>query len=597
MQTYSKLRIAPFRELLASTRGGSDHWGGPAFEDWAGEVYSRHCRSNNRPLDKEPLPPAGEVLTMKEEVAYLGPLCHHFGHQLADFSMRIRPTLRSGFQGRLVFAVRSGHALSLSKAPRFFLDILNYLEVPLERVLLLGQDTVFDTVHIARQAETIFGSPPDVETLDDLDAVFSRKLSRPGSTALPPAKIIYVSRGKINRGVMAGERALETFMSRNGALVVYPEDHDIETLLRAYAAAEFVIFSEGSAMHTLQFLGRQLKAVIVINRSSASKFGENFLQGRCESLTRIDVVAGGLSASVSGRYRETGLSVLSARDLLEQLCEAAPLDAALWPYEEYEAAINASFERWVEEYLTRFVGLTRETPSIVTREAEAAGLSLSEFGMHLLKSRSLTQAWPETSGLEEAECAFGMRWTDGAIETLIDVSLREGRPERALGVAQMVVESAGQISPDIKAKLVQAFTAGGDKVSATRLATEVLDEEVSSASGQALGVMAGSLWSNGERDLAVRALDMAVRRAPETAWIWLRRASYERGLGLDASAVESALTALSLDPEWSPSVSYIEKLADDLDDALVEHLLERAKHIKETPALAERRAALAARPA
>lgn len=362
MQAYDNLTIVPFTELLASTRGGNDHRGGPVFPDWDAETQSRHLRRVAEPLDVEPAPPA-QARPDAREVAYLGPLCHHFGHQVADFSMRILFTIRA-FDGPLVFAAPEGHS---GEAPTWFYGILEWFGVDRTRVHILTEPTTFRRVWIAPQMERIFGPPPSDEALDALDDNFLRRQAEAPVSLISSTKGIYLSRSKLNRGVIAGERALDEFMRRNGVRVLYPEDHAIMPLLLAYAETPTVILSEGSAAHTMQFLGRQLGKVIMILRDDY-RFGSNFLPRRCQEFAHIKAIVDGISPN-SGRFRENGLSVPDTGSLVSELSRLAGLDATLWSEDEYQTEARKSFERWTLEYLPTRRDMTPEAAAEIDEKA------------------------------------------------------------------------------------------------------------------------------------------------------------------------------------------------------------------------------------
>ncbi len=57
-----------------------------------------------------------------------------------------------------------------------------------------------------------------------------------------------------------------SLFEKNGFKVIYPEKISIKEQLKIYSDAEIIVFTEGSAIHTLQLLGNINAKVIIINR-------------------------------------------------------------------------------------------------------------------------------------------------------------------------------------------------------------------------------------------------------------------------------------------------------------------------------------------
>src|SRR6187551_2842612 len=75
----------------ASLQGpfGTKFRGGPRWPDFNKQVLSRHCRGMKPiPSDEEPTADRRPVTTLEKGV-WCGPIVDHYGHQIADFGMRI----------------------------------------------------------------------------------------------------------------------------------------------------------------------------------------------------------------------------------------------------------------------------------------------------------------------------------------------------------------------------------------------------------------------------------------------------------------------------------------------------------------------------
>ena len=117
-----------------------------------------------------PLP--HQVLAAQDSGFWCGPISLHFGHMVADFSMRIAASSRSDPAAPLVFSLPP---LREPDPPPFFWQIIDHLGVERARVLLLRQPTRFRRLYVLPQAERPFGGGPNRRHLDVLDA-----LTRPG---------------------------------------------------------------------------------------------------------------------------------------------------------------------------------------------------------------------------------------------------------------------------------------------------------------------------------------------------------------------------------------------------------------------------------
>lgn len=525
MRTYSQLRIAPFTALLDSPSGGDEHCGGPVFEDWHNEVASRHCRYDTSPIDVLPPAPALEPKIRSGEFAYLGPISHHFGHQVCEFSMRITPTKLSGFEGQYVFGTRPGRSVSLRYQPRFFREIVSYFRLPENRITIINEQTVLEKVSIAPQAETLFGRPPTDQFLEALESHFG-EVSRANRAEVPKCKVVYISRSRLNRGIFAGELALEHFMRRGGALVVYPEITPLEQLLLLYAEADYIVGAEGSALHTVQLLGRQVKNLIVIRRRMDGHFfAENALRSRSLKVSYVDAVVGGLSGNSKRRWRETGLVVLSFDRLKAQLRELLPLNFSAWSKSEFESGMAASFNQWIAGFIS-----TQNNPdalSILREEAEQLDIKLDPQGVALLMSASPARdGAPLASILSDLDSST-VAANEMRIACIFGLSDAPGYASAAVEAAQKLLDADS------------AYPLTADQ----------------------LGRVASHFWAKKCSDLALRAIYLAVGRNPDQFFLWQLKAHIDMGCGNITAAEAAALRASALDP-GRPEVWFLLSVID-----------------------------------
>src|SRR5688572_16074608 len=178
MESFEGVVVAPFTELLERPAGRSEHRGGPAWPDFAHQVAARHWRGSRR-FDVEP-----EVAVPTDRLAgrhaWAGPIVNHFGHQVAEFSMRIVPTLARWPEASFLFAAHPRAGLRrMEDVPAFVRGILEWFGVPLSATRLITTPTMIDELVVCRQAEVMDGSLPDASHLDRMDELALRRLGRP----------------------------------------------------------------------------------------------------------------------------------------------------------------------------------------------------------------------------------------------------------------------------------------------------------------------------------------------------------------------------------------------------------------------------------
>jgi hypothetical protein len=335
--------ITPFTELLDRPTGGSDHRGGPLWPDWTSQASARHCR-RGAPVDEPPASVAPGA-RIDGEVAWGGPVVYHFGHQISDFSMRLVPTLTAHPDTRIAFATqRAWGWRSIADAPDFVHQILDWVGLPRERALLVTEPTLAVRLVVLPQAEQHKGPGPDPAHLDRMDELASGRLAGRRSTR---SGLVFVSRAAMHAR-LAGEAYLEDVLRACGVTVMRPEALPLRRQLETYAASEALLFSQGSAVHALQLLGRQDVEVHVLLRIPGSRIAETSLRPRVRSLAYRDALAGvvcGLMAP-GVPFTVLGIPVIDADRLLGHLTTLVPGIRQRWDRAAFEAARDADVLEW-----------------------------------------------------------------------------------------------------------------------------------------------------------------------------------------------------------------------------------------------------------
>jgi glycosyl transferase family 61 len=285
--------------------------------------------------------PAEPKSTLAGTVAWGGAILWHFGHQIADFTTRLVPTLAELPDVRFAFTMREPPQFTtIEETPAHFRAILDWYGIAHERVELIAEPTLVERLVVAPQAEQPQGPGPDPWYLDLLDENTRARLGK-----IARQGTLYVSRaGQSAR--FAGEGYIESAMESAGFSALRPETLPLEEQLRAYAGADSIVFAEGSAIHGTQLMGRALGDVrVLVRRADGGRATEPILKPRTRSLRFVNALRGlvhGLDTG-GGRALFRGLSVLDPELLLAEL----PL-GDVWAREAYERARDADVLEWLE---------------------------------------------------------------------------------------------------------------------------------------------------------------------------------------------------------------------------------------------------------
>jgi len=231
--------------------------------------------------------------------------------------------LKTCEQSRLVFAVLEGHGpIHIEDAPEFFRGILAWFGVPEERVIIVSRPTLFSELRVLPQGEVAGDGSlplqPDVQFLDYLSQHGSRSHLR--DARAQRYKVTLVSRVR-HRPLILGEQVIDELFSKAGHHVFYPERHSLQKQLEVYLNSELLVFTEGSALHGLQLLGRNLNQVLVIARRSGPDQFRFRIEPRAKRYDTINVV--GDVIPVLGNINGD-LALINFSDLLRDLHEFIP---------------------------------------------------------------------------------------------------------------------------------------------------------------------------------------------------------------------------------------------------------------------------------
>jgi hypothetical protein len=196
--------------------------------------------------------PAPQVFV--ERALYGGILWPHYSHFLAEGIHRLWP-LWFGLVPR--DCLIAFHRVAGAPVPPFVFDVLAFLGIRAENVMLIDQPTQFGELIIAKQAK-MFGG----RASDEYNASF--KSMSGGEVRFDR---VYVSRSRyLAKAFYLGESLLQSQLERAGFTIIYPEEWSLRDLVGIYRHASAIIFAEGGTLHVLEVTGGTPADVMIVNR-------------------------------------------------------------------------------------------------------------------------------------------------------------------------------------------------------------------------------------------------------------------------------------------------------------------------------------------
>ncbi len=236
-----------------------------------------------------------EFDVVEEPVIFASVYENHFGHLVAETVPRLPQALAALPDWPIVFTRLRGDTRPAPSA--MFRTVMDWLNIPLDRLRFVERPTLFREVHVAAQGEHLDGPPTPGEYLDLLEARIAGNL--------PEARregVVFVTRAGLDhtQGHHAAERYLVSCLRDLGVRIVYPETLSLKEQMQHYASAEVLVFSEGSAIHGRQLLGRVDQDIALLRRREGSRMAHGQITPRCRSLSYVNSVGGALN--IRNRY-------------------------------------------------------------------------------------------------------------------------------------------------------------------------------------------------------------------------------------------------------------------------------------------------------
>lgn len=342
--TFSDVYVGPTEEVLRAP-SGSLFRGGPLWPEFESQVEARQCRGLEiKPIDDMPtFAPVSEVVV--EQGVWCGPVVSHFGHMIADFGMRIALSSRLDPAIPLVFSSNDTSVKpKIQDPPPFFWAIIDHFKIDRKRVLLVNSPVLFRTLYVFPQAERMAGPAPEAGYLDFLDEI----THVPEADRLPDINKLYVSRSKFLLGGLAGESYLDSVLGLAGVKVIYPELMSLSAQLHHYQSAKSLIFSEGSAVHALQLIGRLEASVGILVRRSKARIAQHSVRSRARSTKYLEAapeLVHGLRPS-GFPNQSKGITLLNGADIVEKFLTLKIDIGSHWNENEFRRQQAADLKAW-----------------------------------------------------------------------------------------------------------------------------------------------------------------------------------------------------------------------------------------------------------
>jgi hypothetical protein len=339
--------------------------GGPIWPDFYHQTAPRHCR-NGRPVDRRPARTAS-LAPFRRPAIWGGYLDPAFGHLVAEQLTRL-PLALADRPGDLVLFTLDPKRTP-ETLPGFVWELFDWLGVPRRALRFVTEPRLAPELRVAPQAEMLGGVAPAADYLDLLDHLPARN----GLAPQPRLPLVYVGRAGLaaqGRGAHLGEAYLIALLERLGVTVIDPGRMPLRAQMHIYLQAEVLVFSEGSALHGRELLGRIAQDIHVLMRRPGSALARAQLTPRCRSLAYHDVVAQLLTVQAApggpaAPLRELGHLTASFYDIPALLRVFADLGLPLtrhWNMQGYRRAALDDALRWL---LAQSSPLDQSIPNLI----------------------------------------------------------------------------------------------------------------------------------------------------------------------------------------------------------------------------------------
>jgi hypothetical protein len=262
--------------------------GGPVLEA-PQDASLRHCRYG-LPFDHVDLAaPRHSDRVLRGTWNYIGPVYPHFGHVQAEMVHRIIPSrVLFDCEQWLAITGKDSSIHHFAELPKAYRDALAFLGIHADNLQIISQDTHVERLNVSAQGSQ-FGLAPNDTYLEALRDYSTQRLDEWFPDIERPKRVYVTRTGVPEGGNFLGETWLEAWLQAEGFYIFRPEDHPLSVQMDVYRKAQVLVFSEGSACHGAELLGRgMLQQVYMLGRrKDHQEIFRNVLQPRSVSYQSV----------------------------------------------------------------------------------------------------------------------------------------------------------------------------------------------------------------------------------------------------------------------------------------------------------------------
>ena len=318
--------------------------GGPVWPDFQVQTLARFMH-NGRFVDAPIDPSLGPLERIDRPCVWGGYAIHHFGHLIADHLTRVLESRVNRPEDLFLFVLRPGHVAA--DTPDYFWQILEWYGVSRAMVQFVTSPVMVSQLRCFAQAEPLGSNPPSEHYLSLLaDNAQSQRLQAEFTELAYVGRMGLLGQGK---GGAAGEGYLAEMLARKGVRVLDPSQASLRDQLSVYAGAKVLIFSEGSAIHGRQLLGRLDQTIVIFNRRTGARIAQTAITARCADLRYVEACGRVINIGTFGVRKHKALTMsLYDLDAVFATFGGFGIDLASdWDQAAYAAAVCQDAERWL----------------------------------------------------------------------------------------------------------------------------------------------------------------------------------------------------------------------------------------------------------
>ncbi|NEP80264.1 MAG: DUF563 domain-containing protein, partial [Okeania sp. SIO3B3] len=216
---------------------------------------------------------------------YGGAFHPHFGHALTESIHRLW-AFNSNIHDAIVFAVllRPNTKRINYSPPRWFIQTLKILEIPLAKCIWVTNDCAFENLIVPEPGSELTLGPKDWYR-SYLEKLQQRIFETTYDLRKDKRELkLFLGRTHIPLGeYAAGEKYLESLLVNEGYICLKPENHHILEQISYLMSAKKIIFSQGSSIYSLELINYLDADIACIPRSLSNQPFYPHIYSKCRN--------------------------------------------------------------------------------------------------------------------------------------------------------------------------------------------------------------------------------------------------------------------------------------------------------------------------